>query len=96
MQDDDLRWVDSREKKQNLLLSDADESISSESSAEDQESPLDHKVLNCQSNDSDLWQMNEVDNAIKDLPNADAVLDILNARALDGNVRKSDTFKLCC
>lgn len=85
MQEDDLRWVGEHEKRQSLLLSDdADESISSESSAEDLESPLDHKTLNCQSNDSDLWQMNEVDNAIKELPNADAVLDLLNARALDG------------
>lgn len=60
-------------------------SISSESSCEGltAETRFSRKNIGTQSNDSDLWQMNEVDEALRGLPNAEAILDIVNSGQLE-------------
>lgn len=44
---------------------------------------MNRKNIATQLNDSDLWQMNEVDEALRELPNAESVLDMLNTGQLD-------------
>lgn len=84
-----MRWEDEQQKKQQRLLCDEDtedddkKSISSESSCEEAESPSAQKYFTSQSNDLDMWQMNEVDEVLRELPNAEAILEMLNEGSFD-------------
>ena len=69
-------------------------SISSEGSC--QGLPIEvpqQKQLNNHQSDSDIWQMFEFDQTLKELPNAESVLDILGTGQFDGGFDRNLSLK---